>query len=206
MKHLSVVEEYANTANSDISSHLPTIYKAVFEFKPQVIVELGVRGGESSRVFSYINEELGSRITGVDIDSCPYEEKIVNSTFIKADDCLYAKQYQTLHGANIDVLMIDTSHMYEHTVQEIEAWFPLLKPTALAIFHDTNLGLTYVRHNGTTGTGWDNNRGVIRALEKYFNQLFNEKQDFSFTVTKNNQKWKIDHIALCNGLTICYKL
>jgi hypothetical protein len=33
-------------------------------------------------------------------------------------------------AASIDLLFIDTSHYYEHTVLEIQSWFPLLSPAA----------------------------------------------------------------------------
>ena len=74
----------------------------------------------------------------------------------------------------VDVLFIDTSHLYEHTVKEIEAWFPLLAPNALVMFHDTNLRPNYTRQNGTCGVGWDNDRGVIRAIEEYLGETLDE--------------------------------
>jgi cephalosporin hydroxylase len=35
-------------------------------------------------------------------------------------------QYPCPGGAKIDVLYIDTSHTYDHTLSELEAWEPLL--------------------------------------------------------------------------------
>lgn len=206
MKNLELIREYGEKANSDISSHLETIYAETYKMNPKVIVELGVRGGESSRAFSYVNEELGSRIIGVDCDTCPYEEKIVNSTFVKADDCAYANDYKNQYGSNIDVLMIDTSHQYEHTKNEILTWFPLLSEKALVMFHDTHLdGKGYTRKNGTTGENWNNERGVIRAVEEYFGKMFDETTDFTVNLELDGNKWTLKHESICNGLMLCWK-
>ena len=86
----------------------------------------------------------------------------------------------------------------EHTVQEIDCWFPFLSESARVFFHDTNLQEIFERRDGTKDFGWDNDRGVIRALEKYFGQPFSEKEDF----VDYRRGWLIKHFAICNGLTI----
>jgi cephalosporin hydroxylase len=206
MKNLELIREYGDKANSDISSHLETIYTETFQMNPKLIVELGVRGGESSRAFSYVNEELGSRIIGVDVDRVPYEEKIVNGTLVVSDDCAYADVFKSEFGAIIDVLMIDTSHQYEHTKQEVAKWFPLLSNKALVIFHDTNLdGKGYTRKNGTIGENWNNERGVIRLIEEYFGRTYDETKDFEDKIDKGDDTWRLRHECICNGLTLCWK-
>ena len=100
------------------------------------------------------------------------------------------------------MLFIDTSHLYQHTVEEIDAWFPLLARHALVFFHDTNQRLIYCRDDKSIGQGWNNDRGVLRALEMYFNQSFNEQVDF----THVEPGWIIRHHARCNGLTILEKI
>ena len=100
--------------------------------------------------------------------------------------------------AKIDILFIDTSHLYEHTCQEIKVWFPLLAPKAKVFFHDTNINETVFRRNGSSFGGWNNERGVIRALETFFNQPFDETIDF--TVSING--WIIKHDHNCGGFTI----
>jgi hypothetical protein len=70
MKYLETIQEYIHNNDSDISSHLDTIYMKVLEFKPKNIVELGVCGGESSMIFNYINEDINSNIVGIDVNQC----------------------------------------------------------------------------------------------------------------------------------------
>lgn len=204
MKYLETIQEYIHNNNSDISSHLDTIYMKVLEFKPKNIVELGVRSGESSKIFNYVNQEINSNIVGVDIDECDYSF-MKNGTFYKANDIIFYAFYRSLYGNNIDVLFIDTSHYYEHTVQEINYWFPLLSHKALVIFHDTNLDLSYMRKNGTYGAAWNNQRGVIRAIEEFFGTQFNEKEEFHYSCEKDRISWKVSHEPFCNGLTLLYK-
>ena len=102
----------------------------------------------------------------------------------------------------IDVLFIDTSHLYEHTVQEIEVWFKYLSAEATIIFHDTNLGAgIYSRADGSIGCSWDNERGVIRAIEEYLGRRYDEKSYFC-DIT---DKYSIMHFPNCCGLTIIRK-
>lgn len=200
------IKKYSNENDTDISSHLESMYTYTHDMKPSIIVECGVSTGESSKVFSTVNQELGSKVFGVDVNECPVYSNIHNGTFIHMDDCSYADIYQKQYGANVDVLFIDTSHMYDHTKQEIEKWFPLLSNRALVMFHDTNLdGAGYNRTNGTRGLNWNNNRGVIKAIEEYFNSSFNEKTDFGGSCTLGNDKWVYKHNTICNGMFFAWK-
>ena len=204
MTNLEVVKELA-LKDTDISSHLANIYKRVVDFKPSLIVELGVRGGESSKVFGIVNEEIGSRSLGVDLDKCDYSF-VPNGSFVQADDIKFATKFSKLN-TKIDVLFIDTSHEYEHTRLEISSWFPHTSQHALIIFHDTNLKNQYVRSNGTRGVAWDNARGVIRAVEEYFgNWRFDETQAFTLNIKSQGASFKLDHDPICNGLLIIEKV
>jgi hypothetical protein len=104
--------------------------------------------------------------------------------------------------AAIDVLFIDTSHLYEHTRQEIAAWFPFLAARGTAIFHDTNMGALYRRADGTLGRGWDNERGVIRAIEEFLGTRYDESCPF----VDLRGEWIVSHDPLCNGLTTLNRL
>ena len=81
-------------------------------------------------------------------------------------------------------------------------WFPFLSERAKVLFHDTNMGERFVIKDGSMGFSWDNERGVIKAIEEYFNASFNEKQDFATIING----WVIRHCAHCNGLTILERL
>lgn len=52
----------------------------------------------------------------------------------------------------------------------------------------------FVRRDGSTGQGWNNERGVIRAIEDFFVASFDEKRDFF--LEKNG--WLIRRWTHCN--------
>jgi hypothetical protein len=187
---------------TDISDHLPTLFTESLSLRPRLIVELGVRGGESTFVFQRVARLSGARCVSVDVEDSSHLGQSSQLLFVQRDDIEFATKFpewcrQNALPTEIDILFIDTSHFFEHTVQEIEHWFPFLAPRAKAIFHDTNQRRIYFRKDGSMGVAWSN-RGVIAALERYFNKTFNEKEDFLDLVNG----WLITHYAKCNGLTI----
>jgi hypothetical protein len=114
MKYLNNIQKYSDNVDTDISSNLPTIYKNTFSMQPKRIVELGVRSGESSLIFSYINKELNSTVIGVDINNCDYNN-IYNETFIYKNDCKYVLEYNNYYKNNIDVYLL-THHICMNTL------------------------------------------------------------------------------------------
>jgi len=208
MKFLESITHYTNVHHTDISSHLETIYKETYAMNPKVIVELGIRGAESSRVFACITEELNAHLIGVDI-APPYQfhySTIKNSRLVIMDDVECASTYSDLLKGMINVLFIDTSHLYDHTVKEIAAWFPLLSDKALVIFHDTNLdGKGYYRKDGKMEMNWNNDRGVTRAIEEYLNIVIDEKTNFDMTLQRGDIKWTLKHYPNSNGLLLLWK-
>jgi cephalosporin hydroxylase len=192
---------------SDISDHLVTLFTESLSATPKLIVELGVRGGESTFVLERVARLCGASLVSVDIEECSYFSSYDKRVFVKSDDIAFARAFPGFCAARgvdprIDVLFIDTSHLYEHTVQEIDAWFPFLASRAVVFFHDTNLKSIYSRADGSIGAGWDNGRGVIAAIERYFGKSFDENKDFVDAA----DGWLIRHYAHCAGLTILQKM
>lgn len=187
---------------TDISDHLPILFSECVSIKPRLIVELGVRGGESTFVFERVAKLTDAKCVSVDIEKSERLSQNQNCIFVQSDDIEFAREFNDWCRdkgllPEVDVLFVDTSHFFEHTMQEIEHWFPLLAPRAKVFFHDTNQRRIYFRNDGSIGVAW-NNRGVMSALEKYFNRCFDEKKNF--TVLVNG--WSIKHYANCNGLTV----
>lgn len=193
--------------NSDIKDHLVRIFREALSARPKLIVELGVRGGESTFVFERAARLIDARLISLDLKD---RTKIISWDkwlFVKGDDIEFAGQfvrYCREHNIqpSIDVLFIDTSHFYEHTKLEIQHWFPLLSDTAKVMFHDTNLRRMYRRRDGSLVVGWDNKRGVIRAIEEYLGAHFDETREF----TDFKKNFLVTHVPYCNGFTILEKI
>ncbi len=89
-------------------------------------------------------------------------------TFIHGDDMDPAVREQ--FPGQADVLFIDTSHEYEHTLGELHAFMPRVAPGGTAFFHDTKLhdwpgyeppgdkppvAQALDEYCGTTGLSWE---------------------------------------------------
>ncbi len=192
---------------TDINDHLPALFTEALAVKPELIVELGVRSGESTFVLERVAGLYGAQLVSVDVCDCASVSTYKHWTFVRQDDIEFAHEFSAWcqnRGIRprIDVLFIDTSHLYDHTVKEIAAYFPFLSPTAKVFFHDTNLKYINFRRNGSfCFGGWNNRRGVIRAIEDFLGTPLTEKKDF----VAMHKGWVIKHVACCNGFTILQK-
>ena len=191
---------------TDINDHLLTMYRESIEVKPSLIVELGVRSGESTFVFERVAKRFNATLVSVDIEDCSKINNYEKWFFVQSDDIEFAKGFERWckeRGIKpeIDILFIDTSHLYSHTKEEIEYWFPYLSKKAKVFFHDTNINFLFKRKDDSYENGWDNKRGVIRAIEEFCKKEFNEKVEFE----DNCKGFKIKHFPYCSGLTILTK-
>lgn len=194
-----------------ISDHLGKIFFFAMQAKPKLIVELGTRGGDSTKSLltaAYLNNAI---LLSIDINDCgdlksPYKK---HWRFKKADDIEFGKKYFTKWCnnlnifPNIDVLFIDSSHEYLHTKQEIETWFQFLSSNAIVMFHDTNMGKgIYSRTNKNILFSWDNKRGVIRAIEEFLDRKY-EENNFFYDYAKN---FLVYHFPYSSGFTVLNRL
>lgn len=127
---------------TDISEHLPTLYRLVVDNGLKTVVELGVREGESTVALLEGVHETKGHLTSVDLADCPIARERIKRyglserwTFIRGDDVVTAASWDA--GRPIDLVFIDTSHEYEHTQRELEVWEPLVRPWGILAFHDT---------------------------------------------------------------------
>jgi hypothetical protein len=190
-----------------INEHLETLFLESLTLKPRLIVELGVARGESTRVFAQVAQLCGAKLVSVDLNDCSRALDWEEWLFIQKDDLEFAREFEPWCRERqiepvIDVLFIDTSHYFDHTLKEIRAYFPFLADHAKVFFHDTNLDTYIFRQDGSMDLGWNNERGVIKALEVHLNKKFNEKEEFIDFVTP----WLIKHYPHCSGLTFLEKL
>lgn len=194
---------------TDISDHLIAIFVESLAIQPRLIVELGVRSGESTFALERVAKLCGSTFVSVDVEEPQFSSPPSWNrwSFVKGDDLEFARAFPGWCAScgvrpEIDVLLIDTNHVYSHTVKEIAHWFPLLSPKAKVFFHDTNLRVFYHRKDSSLGVGWQRNRGVMAAIEEHFGTKFNENVSF----TDVRRGWIIRHNALCSGLTVLERL
>jgi cephalosporin hydroxylase len=204
-KELSEIREHACTP-SDIDEHLEWMFTEALLLQPRLIVELGVRDGQSTFVFERVANLCAASIVSVDIDDCSRISSHPRWHFVRGDDVEVSYCFGEFCRArnlppSVDLLFVDTSHYFEHTLKEIRAWFPLLSPRAKVMFHDTNMRLIGHRRDGCFQPAWENERGVIRAVENYLGIDVDETREY----VDYAKGWVVRHRANCNGFTVLDK-
>lgn len=134
MSDLATDYRWRSTTASDINEHLPTFVELVRTLDAQHVIELGTRSGISTVGWLYGLAETGGHLTSIDLSPRPEIDDYDRWTFIQGDDMDEAI-VSTLEPA--EIVFIDTSHTYEHTVAELERYRHLVKPGGVIVLHDT---------------------------------------------------------------------
>jgi len=133
-------ERRCDDPKSDIAGHLPFLYKTVCRYDKPMVIELGVRRGNSTCAFLAAVQESDGHLWSCDAKP----PKVPSSwhdldcwTFYKGNDLLE----KTLQAApeKCEVLFIDTSHGYDETIGELIAYGPRVRPGGVILCHDTDL-------------------------------------------------------------------
>jgi predicted O-methyltransferase YrrM len=123
---------------SDIGGHMPFLRQTAESYAEPVIIELGVRSGQSMSAFLAGIQGNGGRLWSVDCDppQVPaHWHDLPEWRFLQADD-VGAQAREWLPQA-CDLLFIDTSHEFRHTVTELFLHVPRVKPGGIVLLHDT---------------------------------------------------------------------
>lgn len=202
---------FRGNSDTDISDHLNTIYAVAMAKKPKVILELGTRGGESTRVLSHVAEKFNCRGYSVDLSEAPdWLNKRSDWKHVVFDDTKFPQEISKNWPdgstfAGVDLLFLDTSHFYEHTLKELHLYWDLINPDGVLILHDTNCTQKVTRRlSGRANRGWDNSRGVIRAVEEFFECKIDESTLMSLELLGKQAKG-LTHYPWNNGITVVFK-
>lgn len=134
----------AMSGQGDMSYFMPLLHRFTldrFTHTPGALVELGVRGGNSTIAFLSALDELRgpSLLHSCDINDCDLRSVITPSMayywrFKQSDSVEFATTYD---GPPPSLLFVDTLHNYDQVTRELAAWVPRLAPGARILFHDT---------------------------------------------------------------------
>lgn len=185
-----------------LSGHLATLFWECMRSRPDLVVEAGVRSGESTEVFCRAAEHYNGTVVSVDIAPTLRVFDYPNWIFYQERSEELGRRFGTVQRklglGLVDVLFLDSSHFYDETVAELEAWLPHLSPTGLLICHDTAMASRFRATDGTLRSGWDNKRGVSRALEEVLGISLDEREN----VVRIDEGWLLSHTPLSSGLTM----
>jgi cephalosporin hydroxylase len=152
--------------DSDITEYLPFLYEQARSREGVRVLELGTRKGNSTLAFLAGAKESGGHVWSNDVTNVALDPEGMAPwarhplwTFTCGDDMDVT--VQSLLPARCDVLFIDTSHEYEHTLAELRVFMPRVAPGGIALFHDTNV-------YDWPGYGWSGDvPPVQQALDEY---------------------------------------
>ena len=123
---------------TDITAHVVRLYNFTVQLpvKEKIVVELGVRNGNSTVALLAAVNDSGGHLYSVDIAACHgvqerYKDE-PNWTFIHGDDMEVVKRW----NKSIDHLFIDTSHTVDHTLMELQEWGKWVKQGGIITLHD----------------------------------------------------------------------
>ena len=199
---------------ADIHDHLGALFAEAVAARPRLIVELGTRGGVSTRALLAAAEVAEAHLVSVDVEDCSLVDIptrfAARWSFQRIDDVAFAGEPFAAFCAGrgqppmAEVIFIDTSHRYEHTRQELAHWLPRLAPGGVMMFHDTHMGDGWYRRlDGIVSRGWDNQRGVIRAIEEQLGQSYDERTFFSDVVASSTLgDIVVQHAPWSSGFTV----
>jgi predicted O-methyltransferase YrrM len=135
---MSLATDYERVCStpSDIYLHLPRFVDLVQQMGATKVIELGTRSGVSTIAWLYALEGTG-HLWSVDLDGKPPIGDHDHWTFIQGDDTDFC--VRALLPSPVDIVFIDTSHLYEHTVVELDTYIEFVRPGGRIVCHDTQL-------------------------------------------------------------------
>jgi predicted O-methyltransferase YrrM len=125
---------------SDIQGHLQFLHDRATATPQPTLLELGTRSGNSTAILLAAACRADGHLWSVDLEQpqVPSWWALTELwTFTVGDDL-----DQTVIEAQpdgVDLLLLDTSHAYDHTLAELRAYVPRVRPGGVVCCHDTEL-------------------------------------------------------------------
>jgi len=132
---LQTLYRQACNTRSDINEHLPFFVDLCQELAATKVIELGTRGGCSTVAWLY-GLHCQGHLWSVDIDPAPPFD-LDGWTFVQGDDLRLETVQQLPNDA--DIVFIDTSHAYQHTLSELNIYRWRVRPGGRMVLHDTEV-------------------------------------------------------------------
>jgi cephalosporin hydroxylase len=115
------------------------------------ILQLGHYAGYSTLLLGFMSRRMGIKnaVFTIDIDPwcCEYTQDWINKAgleeYVKVELNDSAAQnnvekVRAYFGGNPKVVIIDSSHQYEHTCKELDLWYKVLQPGGFILMHDSS--------------------------------------------------------------------
>ena len=183
---MSLADDYRERAApwSDVQDCLERLFSAAASYPGVRVLELGVRSGVSTSAFLAAAEHVGGHVWSVDIAApqVPLDRWLDSGCWsLSVGDDMQLP----LSDREFDVLFIDTSHAYEHTLAELRKFVPVVAKGGTVFLHDTRL-------EAPVGVGPQPPFPVAKALEEFC-------QETGRTWTDHDAQYGLGEIVKPNG-------
>lgn len=134
----TIAARYAKACEtpSDIYEHLHVFVELCRKRDAKKVIELGTRSGVSTVAWLYGLDLTDGHLWSVDLDRPPNLPSD-RWTFLQGND-LDVDVFTALPDA-VDIVFIDTSHMYEQTLAELNLYRWKIRDGGTIVLHDTEL-------------------------------------------------------------------
>lgn len=182
--------------DSDIVEHLPTLVEQVKELNAKKVIEVGVRYGVSTIAWLYaLQPGIGTDgfLWAIDV-SLPVPVREGEPNLLDSQDGLTVLPHWMFimgdgHGKpvldalpkKVDIVFVDTNHVYEQTLLELDLYYPRVRKGGRIILHDSA-----IEDTGNRGDLPKTPYPVLTAVKE-----FCEKNALEYTNVEN-----------CNGLAV----
>lgn len=159
---------------SDITEQMHLLREAARSYDKPVICELGTRTGNSTAALLAGASASGGHVYSVDCGPVNVPAWWVQTgmwSFLNDDD-MGPMAGQFVPG-ELDVLFIDTTHRYHHTLDELKRYVPRVRPGGVVLMHDVELSIGQMITYGEPGARDDTGLPefpVAAALDAYCEQ------------------------------------
>lgn len=175
----------------DSDKHLMLLYSMVIGSNAKNIIELGVRGGDTTLPLVLGAKKTNGMVYSVDIEPTQLklnEDLQKYNKFFLQDAIVFLDSWE--NDKNIDIVYVDDWHAYEHVKKELEILDRLVSPKTIILLHDLMYGDTcpFYHADLTLKDGQWANGGVYRAVAEL-----------------NSQFWEFSTLPWGNGMTILRK-
>lgn len=139
---LALEAEYESRRSvwSDIQGHLEFLHEMAMRTPGGRVLELGVRWGTSTAALLDAVERVDGHLWSVDISAptVPTWWALTGRWTLTIGDDL-DPGVLAAQPDGVDMLLLDTSHIYAHTLAELRAYVPKVRPGGVFCCHDTEL-------------------------------------------------------------------
>lgn len=136
----SLDETMKDNVRTAFNQHLTSLALLVLEFNVRIALEVGTQYGHSTVALLDPLKENNGRLFSIDVEPCSEAASRVHDanlshwwTFLRGDATTLRPPS---FPEELELLFIDTFHLYSQTKRELEHFAPYLKPGSWIVLHD----------------------------------------------------------------------